>query len=114
MLLRRAKPNVSLLGQTVICREYRRALYCLVTCVICCGGSTLVLRGCCRMGESLLNDMAAVSLEDPAEAKEAEMEKAPPLAFGAVVKKQHKWQVPAHSPYTLCIQCFSGRVFSGR
>ncbi|CAL5219116.1 g890 [Coccomyxa viridis] len=45
------------------------------------------------MGESLLNDMAAVSLEDPAEAKEAEIEKAPPLAFGAVVKKQHKWQV---------------------
>ncbi len=58
-----------------------------------CGIAMIDLHDCCRMGESLLNDMAAVSLEDPAQAKEAEIEKAPPLAFGAVVKKQHKWQV---------------------
>ena len=66
------------------------------------------LRGCCRMGESLLNDMAAVSLEDPAEAREAELEKAPPLAFGAVVKKQHKWQVLHHAPRHALLQCFNG------
>lgn len=41
--------------------------------------------------------MAAVSLEDPAQAKEAEIEKAPPLAFGAVVKQQYKWQVCMHT-----------------
>lgn len=70
---------------------------CLVVHVTRCGSSALDLHACCRMGESLLNDMAAVSLEDPAEAKEAEMKKAPPLPFGSVVKKQHKWQVP-HTP----------------
>lgn len=60
---------------------------------------------CCRIGESLLHDMAAVSLEDPAQAKEAEIEKAPPLAFGAVVKQQHKWQVCMHtlSSLNICI-----------
>jgi len=49
--------------------------------------------------------MAAVSLEDPAQAKEAEIEKAPPLAFGAVVKQQHKWQVCMHtlSSLNICI-----------
>ena len=61
----------------------------------------LDLHTCCRMGESLLNDMAAVSLEDPAEAKEAEIERAPPLAFGSVVKKQHKWQVPHPANHAL-------------
>ena len=49
----------------------------------------------CRVGESLLTDMAAISLDDPARVEEAEMEKAPPVAFGDVVKQQHKWQVCA-------------------
>ena len=56
-------------------------------------GLTLDMCGCCRVGENLLNDMAAVSLENPLEARESEIEKAPPLAFEAVVKKAHKWQV---------------------
>ena len=46
-----------------------------------------------RVGESLLTDMAAISLDDTARAEEVEMEKAPPVAFEAVVKQQHKWQV---------------------
>ena len=49
----------------------------------------------CRVGESLLTDMAAISLDDPARAEEVEIEKAPPVAFAAVVKQQHKWQVCA-------------------
>ena len=64
------------------------------------GTLTLDMHGCCRMGESLLNDMAAVSLEDPDEAGEGAIKEAPPLAFRAVVKKQHKWQVllaPSHA-----------------
>ena len=54
--------------------------------------SRLLLTGC-RVGESLLTDMAAISLDDTARAEEIEMEKAPPVAFGAVVKQEHKWQV---------------------
>ena len=46
-----------------------------------------------RVGESLLNDMAAISLEDPSQPKHFEAEKVPPLAFGAIAKQQHKWQV---------------------
>ncbi|CAK0746455.1 hypothetical protein CVIRNUC_001693 [Coccomyxa viridis] len=45
------------------------------------------------IGESLLTDMAAISLDDTARAEEVEIEKGPPVAFGAVVKQQHKWQV---------------------
>ena len=37
--------------------------------------------------------MAAISLDDTARAEKLEMEKAPPVAFKAVVKQQHKWQV---------------------
>ena len=47
----------------------------------------------CRIGESLLTNMAAISLDDHAQDEEAVVEKAPPVAFGAVVKQQHKWQV---------------------
>ena len=49
----------------------------------------------CRVGESLLTDMAAISLDSPARVEEVEVEKARPVAFGAVVKQQHKWQVCA-------------------
>lgn len=45
------------------------------------------------VGESLLNDMAAISLKDPSQPKHFEAEKVPPLAFGAIAKQQHKWQV---------------------
>lgn len=54
--------------------------------------------GACRVGEGLLSEMAAVSLEDPAKAAEVEVEKIPPVLFGAVVRQQHKWQVCCQKP----------------
>ena len=44
--------------------------------------------------------MAAISLEGPPQAEDFEVDKVPPLAFGAVAKQQHKWQVLYNSSPT--------------
>ena len=60
-----------------------------------------------RVGESLLNDMAAISLEDPSQAEDFKADKVPALAFGAVAQQQHKWQVRYNSSPTClsALQC---------